>query len=317
MHRFTPLSVAAVALIAVATPGGGGIGPVAWPLAAGALSVTMGHGAIDLSLIRQHPRMRWVLTGYLIILLAFAAWWHLHAASCVIGFLVVTATHFGLEEIEYFTRGFDVPRWRRIAGIVGHGSVAALLPVVLRPAESVNFFNAAIESCDFPLLRPDWSDTTLVAFLPASMSVSLLVIIVAVSILGNVAFAVAAPRRAGLIWLGQTMLLAMAVWWVDPIFWFGIYLLVWHVPRHVWFLNDRLGSSFWRRSSTWIDAMIFFLPAVALVGFWAMRGEGWPRSPLLNLAAASVAAYTFLTPPHHVLQWSHCRPGRGPGRPVK
>ena len=293
------------------------------PLVLGGLTVGMSHGAADWFLIRRSSsNSRFHIWGrliaYMTIMAAMVAWWLIHSASVLVAFLLLTMVHFGSEEADHWhTREPLLNKRRsRLLFVFGHGLLAIILPVLWHPSESEAFLSR--------VLAVGFSDPAVAyGLIPDSIAIRCAVTIAAVAcclwiFYELVGVRTGSPKRDGLRlsgmagrlfewrrpanWTAQTAVLAIAGYLLNPEFFIGLYLLVWHAPRH--YLN-LIHSSLRERSVLWRDTMVFQIPAVAVVIVLAWTGfQSSDLTALTATSAAVVLTYLVVTPPHHLLQES-------------
>ena len=293
------------------------------PLVVGGLTVGMSHGAADWFLIRHksgnlHVHVWGRLIAYMTIMAAMIAWWLIHSVSVLVAFLLLTMVHFGSEEADHWQAREPLLNKRRDRWLLmlGHGLLAIILPILWHPSESEAFLSR--------VLAVGFSDPEAAyGLIPDSIAIRCAVAIAAVGCFLWIFYELAgvrteSPKRNGprfcsmagrlfewrrpANWTAQTAVLAIAGYLLNPEFFIGLYLLVWHAPRH--YVN-LIHTSLRERSVLWRDTMVFQIPAVAVVIVLAWTGfHSSDLTALTATSAAVVLTYLVVTPPHHLLQES-------------
>ncbi len=296
------------------------------PFFVGLLTIGMWHGAFDSDDLLA--RKRWIdsLKGYgkyiLVMVCAAAVFWFAPVPT-IVAFLLLTAAHFGQEDWDFIrdvgTGGNGSPGGGRSSSATGiriltpslpaliRGLLVIGVPLVVHPNQTADFFRRVQLLVTAKPTAIPWQSATVSTAFWVMLGLAMLALILREGI----------DRYRMRIWFGESAVLAVAALTLNPEFFVGAYLLVWHAPRH---LFGRFGPA--RRSNratpsvmrSVFNSLIYLLPAwAAAAGLMLLRGErliGWVVSHedfhavpwIAAVSAITVAIYIVVTPPHHLMQ---------------
>lgn len=292
------------------------------PFVLGLLTLGMWHGAIDSVDIFGQSRWRRVvgsLAKYFFVIVAatVALFWIPFAAINV--FLLLTVVHFGSEDTSFLSgpadgasasgpvrpRSSQAEKWSlRLA----RGLLVIGLPLIMHPQRSADFFRRVQQVIGANPGRFPWENSI--------FSVPLLVVLLAATVASAVALR--NHRHVLRLWCLESLALVAAAVALNPEFFVGLYLLIWHAPRH---LVTRFGKKHAANdgrnpvsiAKVAAQPLLFLLPTWAAVAIlasvrgdeilpWISRSEAFHATPLLAMiSAATVAVYAIVTPPHLLL----------------
>ena len=253
-------------------------------LGAGVAIVGVPHGALDGRIGRAWLRPRlgrswgaWFAAGYLLLVAAVVGAWVVAPVAALVGFLAISAVHFG---------GGDVGpgRGRFVAAIV-RGVYVLALPALFHPSEVAVLFSWLV-----PTVHAEGA-----AGVARTLAVAGWCAVPAVVARLALEFARQGPASA---WptAAELVLLALAFATLPPLLGFGVYFCLWHAPRHL---------LAWLAEEEWPSLMRSALPATAatLLGMaaaaWLLSGDGLPQGAVRALFVGLSA----LTVPHMLLEW--------------
>jgi len=315
------------------------------PMLIGLTTIGMGHGALDSELIfRKRPlreSIRLFLSYMTVMVFAGLCLWWIPEFTLVC-FLGLTLIHFGKEESESVRaqscRAPDsIVRLFRIS----HGWLVIVLPLLVHPTESGNFFRRVERMIGQIPSRQIWESDIASAVLMTT----------SVVVLGLTATRLWAYCEWWTQWIIESAVIAFAAVQLHPEFFIGLYLLVWHAPTHLLgrYDDDRnnrdaasssppIGDRVAGIGRTIVGSLPFLAPAWLAVALlvWIDPATGStpsnlvprPSAPaatgtlpfdlaiidrettawLTRLSAATVAVYVVVTPPHHLLQCGWFQP---------
>jgi Brp/Blh family beta-carotene 15,15'-monooxygenase len=267
------------------------------------------HGAVDhlYGRTRLAPRFgpAWpavFAAGYLGLAALVVALWLVVPAVALIGFLALSARHFGIEDAAFAPAAPrtgrspplsgavvpPAPRIRAAAEAWARGALPVLLPVALHPAETGRLFAWLL-----PGTAPAGVAALLTAGQPAALALALALV------LGVCAVAVVRRRPAV---AAEVALLAAAFAVLPPLLGFALYFCLWHAPRHsLRVIADhhpgRLarGLARFARSAAALTAAT---TAAAAFAWWLLAPAGGPGPAATQVLFIGLAALTL---PHAVL----------------
>lgn len=251
-------------------------------LAAGVGIAVLGfpHGALDPlvatvrgSLGRRPGHLRFLVT-YLALALLVVGLWVVSAPLGLALFLLTSAVHFGEGDAP-----LTLPRRRRFACVLVHGSAPIVLPAALHP-EGVG------EVFGWLLMAPGESISAWLTNLgPWCLG--------AWALAAGAAHAGRWDRRERRS-VVELVVLAAAFFSLPPLVSFTVYFCAWHSVRHLIAVDVVLGQGM-RSKGLWVAAGILVATALLLaLGHWSTR-LGTSAPGVLRTLFIALAA---LTPPH-------------------
>lgn len=246
------------------------------------------HGSVD-HLVPgwRSPRPRWPRLALLAATYAgtaAASWWLLRAfpAAGLVGFLVLSAAHFGAGETTFGRLRGTGPSSRGAAALLG--SVVVLLPLVTHP-EAVAPWLA--------LMVPGWNGTV-----PPGSVAAVRVALVAAAATAALRWLLRGERLAA----GELSLLTASALLVPPVLAIATYLGGWHAVRHTAVLlgEERLarGAGAGRRLLLRAAAPSALVLATLAV-LWSVAADG----DLRRFVAEDTWLLAALTVPHAGVVW--------------
>jgi len=291
------------------------------PFVLGLLTIGMWHGALDS--VEVVGQTRWIqsikrLAWYLLLIAAAAGTLFLVPVFAISGFLLLTMVHFGAEDTEFLIRQkrdtSKIPyrfHDRALSGLAALGFARGLqvigVTVAAHAHESGDFFRRVERVIGREATRFPWEYN----------SIASLILLASVAFTAVAAITLWHRRDVLRVWAAESVILVIAAIALNPEFFVGLYLLVWHAPRHLVMrfgddASDQPGTESKRSAAFY--SLLFLLPAWAAVGclVW-IGGEALERgivrresfhavSFFAGLSAATVAVYVVVTLPHHLLQ---------------
>lgn len=265
------------------------------------VAIGMVHGAMDISIIRRQSksserrRGTWRrVSGYMALMVLALVGLMLIPRFTVLGFLILTAVHFGEADRTYFNQFFtDSPDFPRCWAWI-RGALVIVIPCYFVPAEAWMPFAALTgvsggESMELLLQR--------FSLLLAGVACLLAVVSVLRSYRQLLSYSF-------LFFVLESVVASVWFFTMPPLLAIGGYFLCIHATRHM----IRLMQDDYLRDKKSIlvaqlrmhkDAMVFWLPAVLVVIFWACLLD--TESVMRSVAYASIGFYLISTLPHHLL----------------
>lgn len=303
---FSPLAVLTTFVIFERVAPGCSTRFAGWPLVISLVLVGMPHGAADLAvnnrLAKAISARRQIarFAGYLLMLTASLALFVASPSLALLLFITVSALHFGLadaRDLDFFHRHKSPVRLLRFAALA-RGFLVLGLPFAVSPVESMATFADITNLAGRPLPPLDPLALQQLASLVVLAASSTLVIVVATRTY---------LRQVGLAFseLLETSVLAVAFLTLHPLFAIGLYVLTWHSWRHLHRLALFFGRSPGRHG--WVSDIVrlhvqslpLLLPTIAIfLAIAWLRLEAWTST---SLAALTIAIFTVVTLPHHLL----------------
>jgi len=271
-----------------------------WLLLMSALAFGLPHGAYDFFILldktqNETNQARSIvrnLTSYLILVILTVCIWFFLPSFALIGFLALTAWHFGSGDAIWET---DLEHnW--LTRSLGRGLLVMAAPLTFYPQES----GAVLAKLD-----PN-SVETLIAFAPYALGIGIVLFF-----LNNLSLIFHSSkidlRRESLVWL-ETIFLLIFFWLTTPLLAVTIYLVGVHSWRHLLRLNvyeqngkmsefDSVWQNIKRFHQRALPMTILSLVGLALiVWLWRLR-----ISDLSDKTSAYLVLLSALTVPHAIL----------------
>ena len=210
---------------------------LAAPFAASLVLFGLPHGAVDPFVLSRRPGGRAAVSAaYLAVAVAVLALWSVAPVASAVGFLVLTALHWGLGDLHTLV-AFDGAqhlrtRAQRAVTVAVRGGLPMLVPLVASPdvyrrvvgwmAGALGTGGVGLGAAE-ALFRPDVRLALGIGF--GALAAGSLV----------VGWRRAGPHGAA-AWrtdAGETLGLAAFFALVDPLLAVGLYFCLWHAPRHI------------------------------------------------------------------------------------
>ena len=271
-------------------------GCASWPFAVSLFIVGLPHGALDLQLLRQliprHRRSASIayMCRYLFMMFAMAATLFYRPVFMICLFGLMSSWHFGTADWSYRVSGQH--RTKKHFWIISRGLFVISLPLWWHPQPSA----AVIERLAEILGRQQSFNPDLVASISATA-------LAACVVCYGVAVRRERDTRVLLQDLSESAAIFASAALLDPMFFVGLYFLVWHSWKHMGQL-DKFGS--WV-SRTWagrvyelhVASLPLLFPSLVLIFALAGRQTGGLTS--MNLALSGILFFIIVTLPHHLL----------------
>lgn len=297
-----------------------------WPLVLSLVFVGMPHGAVDFQVnsrlrsVSDLPSQMWSFLGYCCVLAGVLALLLVAPLFTLLGFLVASATHFGIADARYLDRLTPNAGPQSKANscatrlsAFARGTLVIALPFLCFETASLEVFGDVMAVLGQPS-----------KFLSASLvRPSAILFCLAALITHAVVTALRfrhAHIRTATTELVETCTIVFAFWTLHPLFAMGLYVLAWHGWRHMQplsrFFRDSelypnyhdLLRSVWRIHIRSLPLLIPTLVIVGCLGWW--RLESWTST---SLAALTITIFAVVTLPHHLLvEQLLAGSGRGP-----
>lgn len=210
---------------------------LAIPFLASMIVLGLPHGAVDhhvFAWLTQRPLTPPSLTAFILIYLglagAFLLLWTAAPLACALGFLGLTAFHWGDGDMAY--ERLRAPAAPPFA--IWRGTAPMALPFVLHPDAYIQVLNAAVASTPGPATAPIRPATTPDWLPPLTLAGCLLLL--AASHLVSMRPETRRRRLAEDALLTSTLLL------LPPILSIGLYFIFWHSLRHIRLLARTLDA---------------------------------------------------------------------------
>ncbi len=242
------------------------------------------HGAMDPLVARAAGRwqngrqLALHLGAYVGLAAAVVLLWWLFPVSSLVGFLLISAWHFG-NDWPRLPGNRPARSWER--GLAGLGVVGA--PVVFYPDRVAELF---------ALLTTQNATAEPILLLIASCR--------ALGVAGLIGLAwlaaIHGPRRpAGML---EPVALILAAWWFPPLVYFAVYFCFLHSPRHLISVarDPRIGLS--PTAAAVIAALTLLTILLGSAAFWLLGDAQPAETRTLQVVFVSLAA---LTVPHMML----------------
>lgn len=277
-------------------------------LAVGVALLGVPHGALDHLIGRRllRPRLggRWPVAFFATYLglaaAVVAVWWQFPVAALV-GFLMISAVHFGLGDVR---SELSTP-WLFPFEVAARGALPILLPVFLHPAEVTALFAA---------LTGDAAPSTAAVEGSSAAVAALLAPALAWTVAHHSRHRLAGGGHAHGAVLVEITALATVCWLAPPLLAFTIYFCGWHSARHTLETAEALMPGSLRAALANFALLAAPLSAVTVVmaaGAWGLLRVSTPSlqtaPALLQVVFIGLAA---LTVPHMALCATAQRVGR-------
>ncbi len=271
------------------------------------------HGAADWLLLRPRDRSHGLLLFSLYSAVGALAWLiaYLSPALAIIAFFALTAVHFGLadeRDLRSFSPAAAHPGLTHSSsGVIRMGAFLSSI-CALGAGEVISLFQDVSRLLGRPEALPiDAAAVSLVSLVLCCALFTLWLISQLVFFLSN-------RRRETFARItvdaGEALLLAIAAFYLHPVFAVGLYFLCWHAFRHSLLVSRELdpgelfGGFRWQavlRSHMY--ALPLSLPIIPLMGF-LLWWNGSVSAPTDWVAALLVVCLIFTLPHHFIVEKS-------------
>jgi Brp/Blh family beta-carotene 15,15'-monooxygenase len=254
-------------------------------LLTGIVLIGFPHGAFDHLVARpilSRSLGQWWRLIFLAVYLGLAAavWlaWMVAPAVTLIGFLVASALHFGLGDIEDGLAPVSVPR---SLAVLTYGTLPLLLPIVLHPADTAPILAALGGIEPQVVLRIIAGGTWLVAIW--------LALFVWLCIAGW-------REQRGIV---ESIVAALGFLVLSPLLAFALYFTLWHSVRHVLRLGAWHDDRDFRAAFRWVMRTLVPAGIVCAVGVAGLSALGEPT--IIGLLVPVFRVIAALTLPHMIV----------------